>query len=126
MVVMQRRSNRSPTGSRYKSTKTKKKAWMGRQPAHTKVAKKRLKYIRTKGANLKIRLLSMATANVFDPKTKKYEQLKIKTISENPANRYFVRRNIMNKGAIIDTEKGKAKVTSRPGQDGVVNAVLLK
>ncbi|MDD5778571.1 MAG: 30S ribosomal protein S8e, partial [Candidatus Thermoplasmatota archaeon] len=26
----------------------------------------------------------------------------------------------------IDTEMGKAKITSRPGQDGCINAVLLK
>ncbi|MEK6949175.1 MAG: 30S ribosomal protein S8e, partial [Nanoarchaeota archaeon] len=49
----------------------------------------------------------------------------IKTISGNPANRHFVRRNIMTKGAIIETEKGKARITSRPGQDGAVNAVLI-
>ncbi|RLF79472.1 30S ribosomal protein S8e, partial [Thermococci archaeon] len=43
-----------------------------------------------------------------------------------PANRQYVRRNIITKGAIIQTEIGKAIVTSRPGQDGVVNAVLIK
>ena len=53
------------------------------------------------------------------------EKVKIKTIIENQANRNFVRRNIMNKGAIIDTEIGKAKITSRPGQDGTVNAILV-
>jgi small subunit ribosomal protein S8e len=31
----------------------------------------------------------------------------------------------MNKGAIINTKIGKAKITSRPGQSGVINAVLL-
>lgn len=125
MVVMQHRAKRKPSGGRYKSSKTKKKAWMGSQPSLTKLAAKRSKFIRTRGGNLKFRLLSMDTANVFDPKTKKFEQLKIKTISDNPANRYFIRRNIMNKGAIIDTDKGKARITSRPGQDGVVNAVLI-
>ncbi|MCE4622698.1 MAG: 30S ribosomal protein S8e, partial [Desulfurococcales archaeon] len=33
---------------------------------------------------------------------------------------------IIVKGAIIETTEGKAIVTSRPGQDGVVNAVLIK
>ncbi|MEK6848627.1 MAG: 30S ribosomal protein S8e, partial [Nanoarchaeota archaeon] len=42
-----------------------------------------------------------------------------------PANRHFIRRNIMTKGSVIDTELGKARITSRPGQDGVVNAVLI-
>jgi small subunit ribosomal protein S8e len=31
----------------------------------------------------------------------------------------------MNKGAIIDTKLGKAKITSRPGQSGNINAVLI-
>ncbi len=47
------------------------------------------------------------------------------TVKENSANIHYVRRNIMNKGAIIDTKLGKAKITSRPGQNGVIQAVLL-
>jgi small subunit ribosomal protein S8e len=44
---------------------------------------------------------------------------------ENQANIHYVRRNIINKGAIIETNLGKARVTSRPGQTGTINAVLL-
>jgi len=47
-------------------------------------------------------------------------------VLENPANRHFVRRNILTKGTIIETVKGKAKITGRPGQEGMVNAVLIK
>ena len=125
MAISQVRSRRKPTGGRYKDYRKKKQYELGREPSFTKLDKKRLKVIRTRGASVKYRLLSMDTANVFDPKTKTFSQLKIKTISGNPANRYFIRRNIMNKGAIIETEKGKAVITSRPGQDGAVNAVLL-
>ena len=98
---------------------------MGRLPSLTKLEKRRVTVIRTRGNNQKVRLLGIDIANLFNPKTKKYEQAKIKTILENPANRHFVRRNIMSKGTIIDTEKGKARITSRPGQDGTVNAVLV-
>ena len=63
--------------------------------------------------------------NVVDPKTKSSKKVKIKTITENPANRNFVRRNIITKGAVIETELGKAKITGRPGQDAAINAVLL-
>ena len=35
-------------------------------------------------------------------------------------------RGIITKGALIETELGKAIVTSRPGQDGVVNALLVE
>ena len=50
---------------------------------------------------------------------------KIEIVTANPANRHYVRRNIMTKGTIIKTDKGDARVTSRPGQDGVINAVLI-
>ena len=31
----------------------------------------------------------------------------------------------MTKGTIVQTEAGSARITSRPGQDGVVNAILI-
>jgi small subunit ribosomal protein S8e len=125
MAISQLRSLRKPSGGRLKDYRKEKSYELGREPALTKLEKKRATTIRTRSNHSKIRLLSTETANLFNPSTKKYEQVKIKTITDNPANRHFVRRNIMTKGSIIDTEKGKARITSRPGQDGVVNAVLL-
>ena len=126
MAISQLKSLRKPSGGRYKQQGRKKKAYeLGREPSLTKIEKKRSKYVRAMGSNRKIRLLSTDTANLFDTKTKKYEQVKIKTIVDNPANRHFIRRNIMTKGTVIETEKGKARITSRPGQDGSVNAVLI-
>ena len=126
MALSQLKASSKPSGGRYKKNFRKKRAYeLGREPAYTGLGKKRVKVIRTRSDHRKFRILSTETANLFDPKTKKYEQVKIKTIVENPANRHFVRRNIMTKGAIIDTEKGKARITSRPGQDGIVNAVLV-
>ena len=126
MAISQLRSLRKPSGGRIKKGASKKKAYeLGRDPSFTKIEERRAKPIRTMGAHLKVRLLSSDIANLFDPKTKKYEQVKIKTVAGNPANRHFVRRNIMTKGTIIETEKGKAKITSRPGQDGAINAVLV-
>ena len=61
-----------------------------------------------------------------DPKTKKYSRVKIDQVIDNPANRNFVRRNILTKGTIIKTSKGNAKIVSRPGQEGMLNAVLIK
>jgi small subunit ribosomal protein S8e len=126
MAISQRRSVRKPSGSKYKQKGRKEKQYeLGREPALTKLEKRRSKYVRTRASNRKIRILSTDTANLFDNKTKKYEQVKIKAVTENPANRHFVRRNIMTKGTVIETEKGKARITSRPGQDGTVNAVLI-
>ena len=78
------------------------------------------------GSNIKVALLREEIANVYLPDQKKYEKLKIETIVANPANRHFVRRNIMTKGSIIKTPKGNARITSRPAQDGMINAVLVK
>lgn len=125
MVVFQGRGRRSVRGSRLKDYRSYRKHELGRLPAFTGLGAKRLKIIKTPGANRKFRLLSEEFANVFDKKANKSKKVKIKTISGNPANRHFVRRNIMTKGAIIETEIGKARITSRPGQDGVVNAVLI-
>jgi len=126
MAISQLRSIKKASGGKYKQQGRKKKAYeLGREPALTNLEKERKKYIRTLGNHQKIRLLSTDTANLYNPKDKKYEQVKIKTIVDNPANRHFVRRNIMTKGTVIETEKGKARITSRPGQDGAVNAVLI-
>ena len=84
-----------------------------------------MKKIYPRGNRTKTSLLSTDIANVFDSKAKKNVKSKIKNIVENPANRNYVRRNIMTKGTIIDTEAGKAKITSRPAHDGSINAVLI-
>ena len=125
MALSQARSSRKATGGRYVDYRKKRLNELGRDPSLTKLGKKKMRVIRAKGGNRKLRLLSADTANLYDPKAKSYKHAKIKTISDNPANRHFIRRNIMTKGSVIDTELGKAKITSRPGQDGVVNAVLI-
>ncbi|MBW2980875.1 30S ribosomal protein S8e [Candidatus Woesearchaeota archaeon] len=125
MVVEQSRPKRKETGARYKDYRKRKQYELGRLPSLTKVEKRRIQIVRTMGNNKKARLLSTDIANLFDPKSKKYEKAKIKTIVENPANRHFIRRNIITKGCVVETDKGKAKITSRPGQDGTVNAVLI-
>ncbi len=125
MAISQLSARTKPSGGKYRLFRKKKQRELGRLPSLTKVGKTRKKVLRTMGNHRMARLMAADTANLYDPKTKKYEQVKIKTITDNPANRHFVRRNIMTKGSVIETEKGKAKITSRPGQDGVVNAVLI-
>ena len=125
MGITQGRPRRKQSGARYKDYRKKKHFEMGREPSFTKLASKRVQTTRTLGGHHKYRMLSSDTANLYNPKSKSYKQVKIKTITENPANRHFVRRNIMTKGSVIDTEAGKARITSRPGQDGVINAVLI-
>ena len=125
MGVIQYRSKRKVSGGRYKDYRGKRLFETARLPSLTKLDETKRVRINTRGGNVKQRMYRAEVANVVDPKTHKYSKVKIKTILENPANRHYVRRNIMTKGTIIETEAGKAKITSRPGQDGTVNAVLI-
>jgi small subunit ribosomal protein S8e len=61
-----------------------------------------------------------------DQESKKVTKSKILKVTKNPANRDYERRGVISKGALVETESGTARVVSRPGQDGVVNAVLVK
>ncbi|MBW2977433.1 30S ribosomal protein S8e [Candidatus Woesearchaeota archaeon] len=125
MVVTQHRSVRKVTSGRYISSRKKRLYELGRAPTHTKVGKTKRTIISTKGGGKKVRILSTEYVNILDPKTQKYTKSKIVTVSKTPANMHFARRNIITKGTILETEKGKVRVTSRPGQDGIVNAVLI-
>lgn len=125
MAISQFRANRKVTGGKYKK-QVKKLKHKGNIPSLTNLAARHVKMDRTRGGHIKTKLLANDVANVLDPKTKKYQKMKIITITENPANRHFIRRNIMTKGALIKTERGVAKITSRPGQEGTINAVLVE
>lgn len=80
---------------------------------------------RTRGGNYKTALKSSEFANVTNPETRKTQKTIISQVIRNPANRDYERRGVVNKGAIIETELGAAKVTSRPGQHGCVNAIQI-
>jgi len=123
-MISRLRGKRKASGGLYRKPR-KKLRHKANNPTHTLVGKQSKVTVKKRSGTLKQRLLKVDLANVYDPKSKKHSKLKILTIVENPANRHFVRRNILTKGAIIRTDKGNAKVLSRPSQDGVVNAVLV-
>ena len=81
---------------------------------------------RTRGGTLSYGLRQAAEANVYDGASGKTVNSKILRVTANKANREYERRGVITKGATIETELGKARVTSRPSDDGVVNAVLMK
>jgi len=124
MALTQNRPRRKVTGGRYIDFRKKRSYELGRVPTFTKLSEKASRILRGRGGHQKIVLLQADTANVIGKDGKTF-QAKIKTVAENPANRHFVRRNILTKGTIIDTEKGKARITNRPGQEGAINAVLI-
>jgi len=124
-MVWQGKSLRNKAGGRLIRAAGKRKYEIGREPTLTQLGEMRKKKIRGFGGNTKMALLRASHINVKDSATSTMHKAKIETVEANPANRNYVRRNIITKGAIIQTEMGKAKVTSRPGQDGVVNGILL-
>lgn len=125
MVISHAKSLRKPSGGRFKIFRKKRQYETGSLPTFPRPGVTKLNVLKTMGGNIKVKSLSVEFANVIDPKTKKAFKAKIQIVTDNPANRFFIRRNILTKGAIIQTDKGKAKITSRPGQDGTVNAVLM-
>jgi small subunit ribosomal protein S8e len=125
MPIIQHRSYKKPTGARYVAARGKRKFETGRLPTHTRLGARKVKKLNLKGGGRKTVMLSTDIVNLLDPKTKKHSKAKIKNVLKNPANRHYVRRNILTKGTVIETEKGKARITNRPGQEGTVNAVLV-
>jgi len=78
-----------------------------------------------RGNNRKTALKSIDFVNLAtgDAKVKKTKILKV---IENTTNNDYKRRGIITKGAILEIQEGKCRVVSRPGQNGIVNAILLK
>ena len=120
----QGRSTRKRTGGRLKHFNKKKRHQLGREPAETTVGETRLQFIDSRGNEQKLRALSTNVAQLSaDGETTEVE---IENVVENPSNVNYVRRNIITKGAVIETSEGKARVTSRPGQSGQVNAIAIE
>ncbi|MEI7857140.1 MAG: 30S ribosomal protein S8e [Methanomicrobiales archaeon] len=118
-------SVRKVTGGRRRPAQMKRRAEIGLAPADTHIGEDRRKIIRTYGGNDKVRALKASFANVTDLNNGQTKKVKIQTVEKNTANPNFVRRNLLTKGAVIKTELGHSRIMSRPGQDGVINAVLL-
>ncbi|MGY5141170.1 MAG: 30S ribosomal protein S8e [Candidatus Nitrosopumilus sp. Bin_571-38] len=80
---------------------------------------------RIRGNNQKTALKSIDFVNLSTGEAK-VKKSKIIKVLENATNNDYKRRGIITKGAIIETADGKCKVVSKPGQNGIVNAILLK
>lgn len=119
----QSKSTRKRTGGRLKHDRNRRKYELGRLPTETEVDDPRYRTVDVRGNGQKTRALAtnVATVNTGDTAV----TADIEDVVENDANPNYVRRNIITKGAVIQTSEGRARVTSRPGQTGQVNAVLL-
>jgi small subunit ribosomal protein S8e len=117
---------RKKTGGKKHIFRGKRAFEMGSDPAQTIVGEKRISIRRGRGGRIKLAALALNTANVTDPATGKSQKTEIQGVAKNPANVDYQRRGVITKGAILDTPLGQAIVTSRPGQHGVVNALLIQ
>ncbi len=115
---------RKISGGKYKKARKKKLAEIPGKQRVAVFGKEKKKHLRTRGGRMKVMLLSSDKANVLNLKTKKAKVVKIQAVLETPADRFLEKALI--KGAIIQTELGKARITNRPGQEGCVQAVLVE
>lgn len=125
MAIWHRRSNRTSTGSRLKRFRSKRKFEMGRTPTETLMGETKRITVDSKGKVKKTPALKIKQVNVTDRAKGVTFAAEIQDVETNPANMDYQRRKVITRGTIIKTTKGRAKVTSRPGQDGILNAVLI-
>ena len=112
------------TGGRKRMNRGKRKFEQGTFAAETTLGEPKRKTTRGFGGNTKVKLLNDKYASVTDVKNGKTEKAEILRVIKNPANVDYNRRGVITKGSEIETSIGTARVTSRPGNDGVINAVL--
>ena len=113
-------SRRKSTGGRRVAARGKRSTEISSEKQFALIGEPKRKIYRKTGGNSLVRVLSenRCTVNGKDGKSK------IATMSnvvENDANPNYIRRNILTKGAVVETSEGRVRITSRPGHDGVLN-----
>jgi len=113
------------SGGRRVALRSRRKFEINRYPNEPLAGEQKTATRKVRGKNLKTAMISAEFVNLVlaDSKVKK---TKIIRVLENPTNNDYQRRGVITKGAIIETEDGKCKIVSRPGQDGAVNGILVK
>ena len=112
------------TGGRYIKRRKKKLYERPGQRRTVKLGEEKRKIVRTMGGNKKTFLLRGKMINI--KQKDKNKKIEIKNVLETPSNKFLARQNILTKGTIVETELGKAKITNRPTQEGVINGVLVE
>lgn len=119
-------AKRKFTGGRKVAMRGRRKFEIDRYPNEVIVGTKDIITRRVRGNNIKTAFKTTEFANVADQVSKKLMKSKILRVTKNSANKDYERRGVISKGALLETEAGTARVVSRPGQDGAVNAILVK
>lgn len=113
------------SGGRKRAYRGKRKFEQGSFPVETLLGEPKRKVEKGRGGNVKIKVLSDKYACVTDPKSGKTERVEILRVVKNSSNVDYDRRGVITRGAIIETYLGLARVSSRPGQNGMINAKLI-
>ncbi len=116
---------RKQTGGRKRTYRVKRNFEKGSFPAETTLGEPRRRSVRGHGGQMKVKLLKDKFVSVTDLKSGQTEKTEILRVIKNIANVDYNRRGVITKGAEIETSLGRARITSRPGNDGVINAVLI-
>ena len=119
------KSKRKYTGKKYKHFRKKRKRELERPSMNTVIGEEKKKQQKILGGNTKIKLFSTNFINVTDPNTNKTAKVRILGFESNAASKDLNRRHILTKGAVVETEMGNARITSRPGQQGTLNGILI-
>lgn len=125
MGIWHRRSTRTSTGARLRQLRSKRKHQMGRDPTETLMGETKRITIDSRRKAKKTPALRLTQVNVTNPAKNVTSRAELQDVEKNPANMDYQRRKVITRGTIIKTSKGRARVTSRPGQDGILNAVLI-
>ena len=112
------------TGGRKHTSRSRRKYEIDRFPNEALVGDQITITRKVRGKNNKTAVKTIDSVNLaIDSKIKR---VKIIKVLENATNNDYQRRGVISKGAILETEEGKCRVVSRPGQHGTVNAILVK
>lgn len=118
-------TKRKVTGGKRWSYRTKRSSEVGGYPVETGLGESIRRVNKIRGSKKKVKLLKERYVNVSTFRTGKTEKVSIDEVVENTANVDYHRRRVITRGAVIETPLGRAVITSRPGQDGVLNAILI-
>lgn len=113
------------SGGRKRAYRVKRNYEKGSFPIETILGNQKKKISVGRGGNIKIKALRDKWAFVTNPKNGETKKTEIVRVVRNPANTDYDRRGVITKGATVETSIGLARITSRPGQDGMVNGILI-
>jgi len=117
-------AGRKASGGRYKRPKKRKLTGRQSQTRIVKLGERKIRTLKGRGGSRKTVSLQGNKVNLISKG--KAKKVAIKNVLETPSNTFLARQNVLVKGAIIETELGKAKITNRPSQEGHIQAVLLQ